>query len=614
MGIVVAGSSLGPIRAADAPLERLSLVNEKLKSGAPVVFATFGDSITWPCYHTDYRQNYITFTVDALRRAYSKASIKIVHGGNMGTTRRGLNNGRFEKHVLAFEPDVVVIMFGMNDCGGGPAGLEAFDRNLVTLIRKTRAAGATPVLATQNEIFYDSIDGRHRTHLPSYMERTLQVARREDVLAVDCFTLWKPLKTNHPRLAARLNDWIHPNHAGHRLMAKAIVKTLWPDAAKFVSVAERTPPKREEEQATACLLPGPPGKQVLRTAGGMWFAVSGRNRNGGLTDLVLSYSRAKQPEWSSFRHVTLVGPSPNTVFDAMDRTLTAGLLLNKAGRIYVVFSWNVGVFMFTLREPRQEAPSAFEEWEASLARPEAWLRHQDQPFVRPTVVANSVYREGGLLHDAYLQGDGWPAVLCSDRKLPPGGGFEVTDGVDGISWITRRPGAVDSDRKFIHTGVEVARCMASPDATVFYAAQKQPGGPLTLGILGDSRAAVVADGDATQFMLPSTGPAGFAVVKLRSRQEDASADRWERYDWGVSGDQIVHSAGPIPDAPGGSGAIPLPWSDGSGQGIAWWQSSVNAAEPPPFAFQSQLSQGAKQLGILTLQDGRLAFRTLPLEH
>ena len=102
-GIWGCGLASPPSVTASNELPGLAPITEKLERGEPLVFATFGDSITWPCYHTDYRQNYMTFTVDALRRAYPQARIRVVHAGNMGTAARGLAEGRFERHHV--EPD-----------------------------------------------------------------------------------------------------------------------------------------------------------------------------------------------------------------------------------------------------------------------------------------------------------------------------------------------------------------------------------------------------------------------------------------------------------------------------------------------------------------------------
>src|SRR5690349_11309341 len=76
--------------AAESTREQVGAITARLRDGRPLVFATFGNSITWPCFHTNFRQNYITFTVEALRKAYPRARVRVVHGGNMGTAARGL--------------------------------------------------------------------------------------------------------------------------------------------------------------------------------------------------------------------------------------------------------------------------------------------------------------------------------------------------------------------------------------------------------------------------------------------------------------------------------------------------------------------------------------------
>ena len=49
----------------------------------------------------------------------------------MGSAGRGLEAGRFEQYVLSHRPDAVFLMFGMNDCGAGPGGLDAFDQLVI---------------------------------------------------------------------------------------------------------------------------------------------------------------------------------------------------------------------------------------------------------------------------------------------------------------------------------------------------------------------------------------------------------------------------------------------------------------------------------------------------
>ncbi|MBI4582496.1 MAG: hypothetical protein HY717_00490 [Planctomycetes bacterium] len=446
VGLVLGAAVLAIANEAAVPT--LESLTQKFETGRPVTLATFGDSITWPCFHTDGRQNYITLAAEALRQAYPMANIAIVHAGNMGTAERGLAEQRFEKHVLSFNPDAVFLMFGMNDCVGGMAGLDAYDRNLTALIGKARQAGALPIICTQNEIIYDSPDGAGRKALPQYMQRALEVAAREKARAVDCFARWQPLLADGRSLASRLNDWIHPNLAGHRWLAKSILESLWPRAAANLADGVRTPEDAKAPPPVACLLPGPPGKQIVRVEDGTWIALTGRRRGGWITELVFSWAREERPSWSDFRHVTLIGSGPQAVFDHQDRTLTAGLLLERPGRIDVVFSWNIGVFFLSL-DPTHP------DWTKRAEQPGSWLEHTGEPFVRPTAILHHA-KGGGLLHDAFESPGGWPAVLCSHFKMAPGAGWEVVEGEDGVALATWAPGQ-DAAMQFFHTAAPLTQ-------------------------------------------------------------------------------------------------------------------------------------------------------------
>ena len=440
--VIILGLALTLLRApsamaADAWVSELEALTSRLAAGKPVTLASFGDSISWPCYHTDFRQNYLTLTADALRNAYPASQITLVHGGNMGSAARGLDGDRFARHVLSRRPDLVLLMFGMNDCLGGETELEAYDRNLTTLISKARASGALPVVCTQNEILYASADGQVRQALPLFMARALRVARREAVPVVDCFARWRGLATVPDSLVARLNDAIHPNLAGHRLFAREIVGNLWPDAAQFttddihstsVSVADLQP----------CLLPGLAGKQVVRSVDGTWLVLTARRHRERVVELVVSFTRKERPEWGDFRHVTVIGQSPNAVFDHSDRTLTAGAVLEHHGQVFIVFSWNVGVFFLSLDTTQPD-------WPTGIERPRTWLRHTTEPFLRPTAIIHG-QQNGRILYDAMASRGGRLAVVFKHFELAPGAGWEVVDGQEIIAVATRSPNGESSIR------------------------------------------------------------------------------------------------------------------------------------------------------------------------
>lgn len=590
-----------------APAPQLDNITAKLKNGQTVTLATFGDSITWPCFHTDYRQNYITFAVDALRLAYPRADIRIVHAGNMGTTGRGLNKTRFERYVLAYQPDLVFIMFGMNDCTGGKNKLELFTDQLTRLIQKTSDSGATPVICTQNEILYDSPSGKTRKSLPLYMARALEVARHEKVTAVDCFADWSPLKSHRDDLIARLNDSIHPNHAGHRLMASSLLKTLWPEAVKHLSTEIATPEPLEKRVFKPRLLPGPTGKQVLRTAQGFWCTLSGRYHGEHGRDLVFSWSAGNRPTWDEFQHITLVGTPGEAVFDHMDRPLTSGMLLEHEGRIHILFGWKVGIFMLTI-DPALLASPPTPKNLSPLARPATWLAHTNQRFVRPSEVLNANYRPGGILYDAFLRPGVWPYVVCRFLKKSPDTGSEVVKGEDAIALVTRENGPDTRQLDLLAVSPGFLRLITTPDGQHHYLTQDKPGNPIQVGTIGSSERHHV-DYPIDQVIVPTHGQHPVAVLR-KTADSPAKRPVWMRLVWGTTDLPRVVEL-PFPET--SLLKTPLPWSAGSTDGITWQMVAPATDGPPPFRYSSRLPPGQRALGILKDDHGRLSFEVVNCE-
>ena len=605
---VVLACAAPPRARAEGTRDDVTAISARLKNGEPVVFATVGDSITYACFHTDYRQNYITFTVDALRQAYPRAKIRIVHAGNLGTAARGLADSRFERYVLKYDPDMVFIMFGMNDCGSRSAGLDGYDRNLTELIRKTRESGAVPVICTQNEILYHTTDGRRRTALPMYMARSLEVSRRENVAAVDCFADWQGLKDDPQQLILRLNDAIHPNHAGHRLFARSIVDSLWPEAASYVDTAVATPEKPDAGTPVAGLLPGPAGRHVLRTEDGTWYALIGRNVEGRIRDLVLSRSFAEQPRWSDFEHLTLIGSPQHAVFDHMDRTLTSGMLIERDGRIHILFGWRVGVFMLTIKHERPANDAEHSRLEQAWQDPYTWLEHIDEPYVRPTNIISAHMRPHGILYDAFVQENGWPQVLCLYVKRGPGAGNEVIRGDDMIAMATRTATVDSLSFKFVAPPSALARFVEAADGRRDLVVQPRSPGPIQWGPPG------VGPSDTTEetydrVIVSAIGRHRLAVARQLPRSP-MEAPQWVQLNRGDAG-TIQVSPLPVPDKPGTW--IPLPWSDGQREGICWHPMAEAGNTPRGLAFSSVIARGQSQMGIVTNFDGHMEFHMLRCE-
>jgi hypothetical protein len=322
----------------------------------------------------------------------------------------------------------------------------------------------------------------------------------------------------------------------------------------------------EDAQAVNCLLPGPPGKQVVRTKNGTWFALWGRTRaNDRLSDLVVSFARAPEPKWEDFEHITLIGPQADDVFDDQDRTLTAGMLLEGDGRLWIVFSWNVGIFMMSL----DLTDSGWPKRAGDMA---TWLQHSDQPYHRPTLVYSMIH-DGNVHYDAYLTADGWPAVFGRYFEMAPGAGWEVVKGEFGIGHVIRKPRDDPGRREFLFPRAQSLRCTQTPDDQVHYLVQQEDDLKWQTGTLGSTGLADLPNGTVVRPLPPTCA-------------------------------NVQSFIGP---RPAGSDGASLSWSDSQRDGIKWYTA------PKSFAYQSQLNGGDKTLGLLTCDNGKMHFNMVAMD-
>ena len=189
----------------------------------PVKIVGFGDSITGVYYHTGGRRAWPEMLGVALQRVYPQAKLEMINAGvSGGNTASGL--ARMAKDVLAHQPDLVVIMFGMNDVvAHGP---EVYEANLRTMVAKCRAINAQVLLCTPNWIAPNN-GSRDLTKLTAYAEIVRKVAAELAVPLTDCFAVYEAAHARDVREWTKLmSDGIHPNMRGHELFAESMAETI----------------------------------------------------------------------------------------------------------------------------------------------------------------------------------------------------------------------------------------------------------------------------------------------------------------------------------------------------------------------------------------------------
>ncbi|MCP4782466.1 MAG: DUF2920 family protein [Fuerstiella sp.] len=214
---------------------QVSDIARRLETGRTTRIVCFGDSITGAYYHTGGVRAWCDMLGLALQQANPRANVEMINAGISGhTTVNAL--ARIDKDVIAKQPHLVVVMFGMNDVTRVP--LEDYQRNLRAIIARCQDAGAAVLLCTPNSVYENQ--ARPNDRLAEFSGAVRQLADELKLSLVDCFTAWQTLRDDDPAAWMLLmSDTIHPNMNGHRVFAQLMTKAI---CGKQISLANSAPP------------------------------------------------------------------------------------------------------------------------------------------------------------------------------------------------------------------------------------------------------------------------------------------------------------------------------------------------------------------------------------
>jgi len=215
--------ALALVAATVTAAEPLAGVVAQLRAGRePVRIVAFGDSITGVYYHTGGRRAWCDMLGVALKRIYPQAKLEMINAGISGnTSAAGL--ARIDRDVLERRPQLVVVMFGMNDAAGAPVA--QFAANLRTIIARCRQARAAVVLCTPNNVYPNP--RRPVERLAQFAQTVRDVAGEQQVPLADCYRAYDDMQRRDPLAWALLmSETIHPSMNGHKLFAEVIAETI----------------------------------------------------------------------------------------------------------------------------------------------------------------------------------------------------------------------------------------------------------------------------------------------------------------------------------------------------------------------------------------------------
>ena len=216
-------------------------------SEAPVIMVAFGDSVTQGYTRAatiDAATVYHQQLKEKLERHYPLCTFSVINAGAAGQTATD-SLSRLERDVIRYQPDLVMIGFGLNDAVVSETGLE-LRASLHTISKRLKSeTEADLVLLSPNFMVTadnPNIDPSERHYLADFLEvyskgnlaKTAQVirdcAREIGLPLADVYASWQALAeqgqdTNY-LLANGLN---HPTAKGHRLTAELIFELIIKD-------------------------------------------------------------------------------------------------------------------------------------------------------------------------------------------------------------------------------------------------------------------------------------------------------------------------------------------------------------------------------------------------
>lgn len=282
------------IAHADSDFPRPASTVALLEAGESATIVCFGDSITGAYYHTGSKRAWTDMLGIALQRIYPQARPVMINAGISGNTApAGL--ARIERDVIAHSPDLVVVMFGINDMSRSTSP-EDFRQNLEQIVQQLIAAGSEVVLCAPTLRLNFSPEVQQ-----AYREVVRQVGQQYALAVADTWAAFSTLREEEPdRYALSMSDGVHPNMHGHRLIAETVATAI---SGEDVSLADVAPPDLQMPRTLAKLRDGEPLRivamqpcdEMLRSA---LETVSGGPVDAEIVSWPLSDSIVEMEQWA----------------------------------------------------------------------------------------------------------------------------------------------------------------------------------------------------------------------------------------------------------------------------------------------------------------------------
>jgi lysophospholipase L1-like esterase len=192
-------------------------------SNSPWVYLSEGDSISQGQGSSDGR-GYRTILEARLEAYYGRSVGTFYRGNGGGTTEDGAN--RIARDLSLLTPAYTLLLWGTNDWNtcGDPRSCFTVP-NLRTMVREVKRSGGLPMVATilpANVGFNGNAPASRNVWVADANALIRTMAQEEGAAVVDLYAVFM----RQASLAPLFVDHVHPNPAGHQLIAQTFFEAI----------------------------------------------------------------------------------------------------------------------------------------------------------------------------------------------------------------------------------------------------------------------------------------------------------------------------------------------------------------------------------------------------
>lgn len=222
----------------------------------PARIVCLGDSVTHGCFEVYINRNgnvdtvydtpngYVRLLQDELLALYPASAVSVINSGISGDGTTGALK-RFDRDVAVYNPDLVTVNLGLNDCMGkdADAALETYRANMTEIFRRIAGLGAEAMLITPNmmcsyvdpalpegvlrAIAAEAASRQTGGVLSAFVDAAREIAREAGVPIADAYAHWQALEHAGADTTALLSNHInHPTRKMHKVFVHKIIEQM----------------------------------------------------------------------------------------------------------------------------------------------------------------------------------------------------------------------------------------------------------------------------------------------------------------------------------------------------------------------------------------------------